>query len=89
MAVWGPQKWPHSSTHQDRPPRRQNAGDDPNPRQMECAAPISRPEPLSEEAASATLTAAGRTVTGFARQLGAPAPRRALKRWEAAGHITQ
>jgi hypothetical protein len=31
---------------------------------------ISQPEPLSEEAALATLTAPGRTVTGFARQLG-------------------
>jgi hypothetical protein len=31
---------------------------------------ISQPEPLSEEAALATPTAAGRTVTGFARQLG-------------------
>ncbi len=51
---------------------------------------ISQPEPLSEEAALATLTAAGRTVTGFARQLGVGAhPRRALKRWEAAGHITR
>jgi hypothetical protein len=49
--------------------------DSPNPRHMECAhmardlALISQPEPLSEEAL-ATLTAAGRTVTGFARQLG-------------------
>jgi hypothetical protein len=53
---------------------------------------ISQPEPLSEEAALATPTAPPAAPSpGSPGNWGwsAPAPRRALKRWEAAGHVTR